>query len=261
MSNILRKIEPLAATLAISAAVVLIHKVPNFPAMLQLERSCLANGQWWRVLTGHLTHWSSDHLLWDLLMFGVLGFVIEHSGRCRFLCLCCVSAIVISAGMLVGPYSVATYRGLSGIDSALFVYFAVSLAVDARSGRSWSGRVVPSCLLVAFVGKLAFETATNSPMFVDTTDSSFTVVPLAHVLGGVTGMAFAICAGCRSLSQAVRSFVDGVGQLRVVAIDGFAKDSLHVEVPETLDHPLLGPAVQIGRDRSCSLGGAQLGQP
>ena len=123
-----------------------------------------------------------------------------------------------SCGMLLDVNHLSTYRGLSGIDSALFVYFAVSLAVTARADRRWTEGIGAMSLLTAFAGKLAFEAATNSPLFVDASESSFAVVPLAHVLGGITGTAFAMCAGWRSLIEAVRSFLDPAPLRAVPAI-------------------------------------------
>jgi len=71
--------------------------VPGVPALLQLDRAALGAGELWRILTCHWAHWSLDHLVWDVLAFGVLGLLaIRHCPR-RTLALLGISAVAISA--------------------------------------------------------------------------------------------------------------------------------------------------------------------
>ena len=56
-------------TVTLALAAVAVQLIPGWAAAWQYERAAIAAGQWWRMLTGHLTHWNMDHLLWDVLMF------------------------------------------------------------------------------------------------------------------------------------------------------------------------------------------------
>jgi hypothetical protein len=108
-------------------------------------------------------------------------------GRRRWLIALLGSALVISAGMLLTCPGMEEYRGLSGVDSALFVYVAVQLGVTSARLRGFS-----SVLLAAFFGKLAFEVFTGSTMFVRGMGPGVEALPCPHVLGGLWGGAMAV---------------------------------------------------------------------
>ena len=65
--------------------------------LLQYDRSALEHGQAWRWVLGHLTHWSADHLFWDLSTFLVLGIACERQSRGRFAATVALSAAAIPA--------------------------------------------------------------------------------------------------------------------------------------------------------------------
>ena len=57
-------------TLLLSAAVGAAWLLPSAATGLQYDRAALAAGQGWRIFTCHWTHFSLDHLLWDLATSG-----------------------------------------------------------------------------------------------------------------------------------------------------------------------------------------------
>jgi rhomboid family GlyGly-CTERM serine protease len=178
-------------TLTIAALALAIHLLPGLSAALQFERSAIAAGQWWRLLTGHLTHWNADHIFWDVLMFVILSVMVENLGRLRFVLLCLASATGISLVIWLVQPDLQTYRGLSGVDTALFVYLACSLLVGARRDRCWSGCVLPTVLLAGFAGKVLYEVVAGATLFVDSHRAGFVVVTLAHLVGALVGAAYA----------------------------------------------------------------------
>jgi uncharacterized membrane protein len=97
------------------------------------------------------------------------------------------SAVAISAAVWLAAPQLQLYRGLSGIDSALFAAFFAQLLCEAWHERSLLQTVVPVLALVGFVGKSAYELATGATLFVATT-SAFTAVPLAHLMGAAAGV-------------------------------------------------------------------------
>ena len=94
-------------------------------AGVRSDRQAIQAGQAWRLLTGYLAHWSLDHLFWDVLMFVVLGCLVESRSRWRLIGLCLGSALAISAVCPVVADDIPICRGLSGIDTALFTYLAM----------------------------------------------------------------------------------------------------------------------------------------
>ena len=182
-----------AFTAAVAFFAAAIHVIPGASGLLQFDRAAIATGQGWRLLTGHLTHWNLDHLFWDLLMFIVLGCVVEIQSRRRLVGLCLGSALAISGFTWFGSSGLETYRGLSGIDTALFVSVAISIASAAVARRQWVRALVSATLLVGLTGKLLFESITGSTMFVDSATSGFVVLVEAHLLGAVVAATVFFC--------------------------------------------------------------------
>ncbi|HET8577679.1 MAG TPA: rhombosortase [Methylomirabilota bacterium] len=158
--------------------------VPAAPAHLEWDRQAIEAGQYWRLLTGHSVHWSLAHLGWDAVAFVMLGAGCERLAPRRFLACSLVSAVLIGLGLWQLRPDLAAYRGLSGVDSALFTMLA---ATRLRAGE----KAVPIlAYLVLFTGKLCFEALTGSALFVPVQLVGATPVPLAHLIGGTVGVAF-----------------------------------------------------------------------
>jgi rhomboid family GlyGly-CTERM serine protease len=148
-------------------------------------------GQWWRLLTGHLVHWDASHGFWDVLMFAVLGATCEGRGRGRFLACVATAAVAISAMLWWCVPEMVTYRGLSGIDSALYTLAVALVLRDAIDEHAWKLAALCGAALAGFAGKLGYEIVTGATLFVDSTGSEFVPLPLVHVVGGLVGLAFA----------------------------------------------------------------------
>jgi rhomboid family GlyGly-CTERM serine protease len=155
---------------------------------LELDRAAVARGEVWRLLTGHWTHWTLDHLLWDALTFLLLAALCEtRISRRALLIAVAGSALLISAGVWVALPGLSSYRGLSGIDSALFVLLAVAL-LRRESGAA---AALAGVAVLLFLAKAAWEVGTGSTLFIDAA-GSFVPVPLAHLLGGAWGLVAAV---------------------------------------------------------------------
>lgn len=159
-------------------------------AWIELRPGAVMHGEAWRMLTGHLAHYGTSHLAWDVVVFVAAGAIAERCGRWSYLALLLASATAVSAAVMVLQPGLAAYRGLSGVDSALFVYVCANLLAEAwRAGeRGWI--VAALAALLAFGGKAAFEHATGTTIFAQS-DGRFTPVPLAHAVGGLVGLAWA----------------------------------------------------------------------
>lgn len=120
---------PVCTALAFGAAAALL--VPSVTLALQYDRAAIVAGEWWRLITGHLTHWNGEHLFWDAAMFVVLGAILERRSRRHFVACLIASTIAISATVWLLHPELERYRGLSGVDTALFAMVAVDLLRDA----------------------------------------------------------------------------------------------------------------------------------
>ena len=178
-------------TLAVGATAVALQWVPSWSGAAAYDRAAIAAGEIWRLATGHVTHWNFDHLVWDVLMFGVLGTLIERRSRQEWFAVVVGSATAISLWLWAFEPAVVQYRGLSGIDSALFTCAAVAMLRDARrSGHPLTAAAIMT-LLAGFAMKIGYEHVTGSTLFVDSTAAGFVPLPLVHAVGGVVGCAVA----------------------------------------------------------------------
>ena len=174
----------------LAAVAVAIAAIPGAAMALQFDRSVIADhGSIWQVVTGHWTHWSLSHLFWDVLAFAVLGCLCETSDRRRFLWCVAASIPTIPAVLWFTEPWMQTYRGLSGIDSALFALFVSGLMKNAAREGGRVVLVMGTTLFTAFAGKLAFEFLAGQTVFVDSASAGMVPVPMAHVVGMVVGVA------------------------------------------------------------------------
>ena len=175
-------------TLVIAVLTLVIHTSPSLGDLLQFDHAAVTHGQMWRFFTAHLTHFGDDHLRWDLLAFVVLGGMAERISRRGLSITLGLSATVITAGVWLAQPQFATYRGLSGIDSALFGFVVADLLAAGWRERHGFSMVVGLIALAGFASKCAFELITGGAVFVETGDA-FAPVPLAHLLGLAAGAA------------------------------------------------------------------------
>jgi rhomboid family GlyGly-CTERM serine protease len=145
----------------------------NLAALFEYDRAAILHGEVWRLITGHFVHWSWSHLAWDLLAFVVLGAICMRR-RALFVAVVLATALVVSLFLLLCCPEVAQYRGLSAIDSALWMW-AVFIVGERRVWLALT-------LLSLFVAKLMIE-STGIALFV----SGATLFPVVHLLGAFIG--------------------------------------------------------------------------
>ena len=168
---------------------LVVQGVEGFNAALQYDRAAVAAGERWRLFSSHLAHWSWDHLFWDAVVFAALGAWLERADRRRFVALLVASAAAISAGVWFWRPEMTTYRGLSGLDTALFTAVAGQLLAQRLHERAWGAAAAFGLLLFGFAAKTAYEAAGGPGFFVDAAEAGFTPAPLAHLIGAAVGSA------------------------------------------------------------------------
>lgn len=94
-----------------------------------------------------------------------------------------VSAPVISAAVRLGCPDLLAYRGLSGIDSALFGFVAAMVFRRAWADDDRRTLAVVTAAAGLFCAKVALECAAGTTLFVDSLHAGFAGVPLAHATG------------------------------------------------------------------------------
>jgi rhomboid family GlyGly-CTERM serine protease len=163
---------------------------------LQFDRTLIAQGEWWRLITGHLAHWNGDQLFWNVLPFYVLGAMCETRDRQRFAWCLGVAAAVVPAAVWVWAPWLQYYRGLSGLDSAFFTLLGAMLLREKIGERRWGAALGIIALWVAFLAKVAFEASQGATLFVQNAGG---MVPVAgaHLAGAAAGVAAYVVGGRR----------------------------------------------------------------
>lgn len=185
----------IAAPVFIAALAILAMASPDLTAAWELDRTQLAAGQWWRFFTAHLTHWNHDHLFWDAATFIALGVYCMRRHAMRTLACVFASAAAISLAVLTFHPNLPTYRGLSGLDTALFTLAATLLWRDARRDHDRALAAVAKWSLGALVAKTVYELATGATLFVDSPAAGFIPLASAHAVGAAIGILAAAIPG------------------------------------------------------------------
>lgn len=169
------------ATTVLSIPAVLLFLLPRAAGWFEYDRDAVVAGQLWRIIGCHWTHWSLDHLAWDLLAFVALVFIASCESPRRSLAVLTLSTVAIPLAVWIALPEMMLYRGLSGVDSALFMLVALVRLRDALAARRGGVALAVALLIAGFLGKIVFEIVTQATVFADS--SGFVPVPLAHLVG------------------------------------------------------------------------------
>ena len=176
------------ASLLLTAAALVIYALPGAATTLQYDRTAIAAGELWRILSGHWTHLSAGHLFWNVLAFLLLAASCERLNRFSFYTCLTGSAILIPVALWVTAPQLLTYRGLSGIDSALFALLLATLLREEIPRQRLRPLATLCMFLLLFVTKPGYEAVTAQSVFVDNLGDNFVPVPLAHMMGVIIGI-------------------------------------------------------------------------
>jgi rhomboid family GlyGly-CTERM serine protease len=140
--------------------------------VLRYDRSAIAAGGWWRLLTAHIVHLDLHHLILNELgLVLVWALFAEDFDAVEWCVIVSVGALGISSGLFWLSPRVSWYVGASGVlHSIMAAGCAKHLAV-----RAWDRWILVVCLC----GKLAYEQfgGREPPL----------VVVDAHLYGAVSG--------------------------------------------------------------------------
>jgi membrane associated rhomboid family serine protease len=175
---------------AVCLLTLLIPLIPDAGETLQWQRSGSIVHHSFDWLTGHLTHWSADHLIWDLVTFVALSFGALRLIPRRYLLCLFLAALLIPLEIALNQSHLDSYRGLSGIDSALFGLILAGLwRTSANAGRFHPARLLSILGAVGFLAKNLFEFGTGQTVFVSGTSAGFIPAVSAHLVGIICGLA------------------------------------------------------------------------
>ncbi len=182
---------PLAGLLlagGILLATLLVQSVPGAAETLQWDRQGGSPLAW---LTGHLCHWSWKHLAWDVVAFGLFSLLAWRVAPSRYVPSLLLAALLIPLEINLNQPRLDSYRGLSGLDCALFGLIVAALWQPPSGDRSGMASKTLALLgASAFLAKTFHELSTGQNLFVEMgTGPSFVPALSAHLVGFASGVA------------------------------------------------------------------------
>jgi rhomboid family GlyGly-CTERM serine protease len=166
------------ATLAVALLALGVWLWPGAQTLLAYERDRVLAGEWWRLITAHVVHWSGSHLGWNLVVFLLTGVWAERLSPARTRWFLAVAPGVIGATLLAGDPALAHYAGLSGVVAGMVALLALT-QLSAAGTDVWFWRGVFALLLLKIIAELLVD----HPLFARVGEISFKPVPLAHLAG------------------------------------------------------------------------------
>jgi rhomboid family GlyGly-CTERM serine protease len=147
--------------------------------LARYQRDSIENGQYWRLVSGHLVHLGLGHLWPNLAALVVVGALFEGVLRnADWWRVSFASAAAIDLGLYLFEPDVAWYVGLSGVLHGLVAAGALALCL----GRQTLGFV----LAAALCAKLSFEQFAG-PVPLTAESVGGPVVVAAHLYGAAGG--------------------------------------------------------------------------
>jgi len=152
---------------------------PAAQAALQYDRGAISAGQHWRLITGHMVHWSWRHLEGDISALILLCWTINPRGGWKVTMAALGGAAAISLAIMIFDPGTVIYRGMSGVNYGLLAW-----AVLARLAAS--PRRVAACyaaLLAALAVKVGLDVAIPGLVPSVGLPDGIALVGVSHVAG------------------------------------------------------------------------------
>ena len=182
-------VEAARALGAVDATIMWRHVLPNVVAPIIVLATlglgtAILSGEVWRVATGPWVHFSFSHFLYDVLVLGMAGWMIESHGYPHFGWVCTLTPLVTGLTMLALQPKLEICGGLSGLATAAVVFLALY-----GWGETGAWRWICLLALIATTAKIWIEMTTGQFVFLQPAASSFVPVPSNHILGALTALA------------------------------------------------------------------------
>lgn len=165
-------------TMAITLCSVLLSLMPDALMGFCFDSVAIGQGEWWRLISGHLVHSSFDHLWWDALAFFCVGCYLEARSPKLLLIALSIGLVAVN-GLLLSPWSsLFYYCGLSGL---LFAPLTLALWLHWHRNK---GLLAITPMLVC-ISKVVWECSQHSTLLVTSGWPAYPQAHLAGIAGGV----------------------------------------------------------------------------
>ena len=173
---------PWRSTLLGAGAVLAYLMLGAAPEDFVFDRVAIAQGEWWRLLTGHWVHSDPAHAGWDITGLLLLGALFEPRLQWRMPLALLTGTVGVDAWLWWVDPTLRYYCGLSGILNSLLIVGLLQLWCDGRH---------PLILLtgVAAAIKILVEISVGQTLL---TGTAWPGVPTVHAVGFLCGLVFVV---------------------------------------------------------------------
>jgi len=154
---------------------------------VSLNVDSLALNHWWTLWTGHFLHFTAAHAFWDWTVFFVCLWMLRRGGIHLVLAVLAMLPL-LSIGLFLWRPDLWEYRGLSGIDTVLYVRIAVGFLAGER-GSTPLARILGGVLpLLGLIAKILYEFLRGGTLFSGDLGAGNEAVPEVHLIGLALGV-------------------------------------------------------------------------
>ncbi|QHJ10667.1 hypothetical protein FX988_00887 [Paraglaciecola mesophila] len=176
----------LGPLLVVAVSVMLFAAEPSSSMWFAFDREAIAQGQWWRLLTGNFLHTNLNHLLLNLaavlLLWSLHG---QYYRTGHYAMMLVILSLGVSFGLYVFEPTMQWYVGLSGILHGVFVWGAYQ---DIRHGLT-SGWI----LMIGVWAKILNEQLSGPSVDIAQLIQASVAID-AHLFGAFCGLIIVICS-------------------------------------------------------------------
>ena len=186
----LKKKFPVIAISFVIVAII-IQAVPALGPIFEYNRGAILNGEFWRLITGHFPHVTFEQFFWDVLLFAAAAGWCEINYRKVFYWVTGCSIVATSLGILLFEPQMFLYRGLSGINYALFILGSGMLLFDQNLNEAKGLKLLLAGIITAFFFVSIYEIFWSN-IGLSLATEEMQPVPLVHLIGCSIGLIFAL---------------------------------------------------------------------
>ncbi len=152
------------------------------PEAWVIDRIAIAQGEWWRLITGHWVHSDLEHATWDIGALLVLGLLFESRLKGKLFTVLALGTLGIDLWLWYALPSLNYYCGLSGILNGLLAIGLLEMWRELRHPLIWMTGV-------GAILKIVWETAIGGALL---TNTAWPSLPEVHGVGFLCGLLAAL---------------------------------------------------------------------
>ncbi len=180
-------------TLAVGIVSIVSFFSAEAAAMFVFDRNAVLQGEIWRLFTSHFVHFTGMQLLYNLLIFGIAGWIVEQKNRLYFALLYIFMSLVISTMLFLLKPAMIYYGGLSGLACGFIFYCAL---LGMTEPGPW--RVICKLIVIILPVKIILEIYNSGSILPYWGQPKFVIMSTSHISGTVVALLFYFALRYRS---------------------------------------------------------------